>query len=74
MATEILFNFCFQCPECERPILSWMLTPPHSGGKTLDDALAQEWDLTCVTNCGWSGKLKGTEAKFNSQADWVREG
>src|SRR5258708_22050543 len=59
---ETVYVFLFRCEKCNRPIISWMLSPRH-GGYSLEKAQTKALPLTCVMEeCGWS------EARFGRDA------
>jgi hypothetical protein len=59
---ETVCVFLLRCEKCNRPIISWMLSPRH-GGYSLEKAQTKSLPLTCVMKeCGWS------EARFRRDA------
>lgn len=67
---ETVYVFLFRCEKCNRPIISWMLSPKH-GGYSLEKAQTKALPLTCVMEeCGWSETRFGRDAIESWAVPW----
>src|SRR5438105_7478318 len=68
---ETVYVFLFRCEKCNRPIISWMLSPRH-GGFSLEKAQTKALPLTCVMKeCGWSEARFGRDAIESWAVPWT---
>ena len=68
---ETVYVFLFRCEKCNRPIISWMLSPRH-GGYSLEKAQTKALPLTCVMKeCGWSAARFGRDAIESWAVPWT---
>lgn len=68
---ETVYVFLFRCEKCNRPIISWMLSPRH-GGYSLEKAQTKSLPLTCVMKeCGWSEARFGRDAIESWAVPWT---
>ncbi len=68
---ETVYVFLFRCEKCNRPIISWMLSPRH-GGYSLEKAQTKALPLTCVMEeCGWSEARFGRDAIESWAVPWT---
>jgi hypothetical protein len=68
---ETVYVFLLRCERCNKPIISWMLSPRH-GGYSLEKAQTKPLPLTCVMEeCGWSEVRFGRDAIESWAVPWT---
>lgn len=68
---ETVYVVLFRCEKCNRPIISWRLSPNH-GGYSLEKAQTKSLPLTCVMEeCGWSEVRFGCDAIESWAVPWT---
>jgi len=67
-ATPFIHILAFQCPECERPVVEWLLSSLRSP-ESID---AAKLDLKC--SCGWSAAWLGAQARRHLVLAWPSAG
>ncbi len=65
-ASTFIHILAFQCPQCEKPIVEWMLSPMRSP-ESIDGAT---FNLKC--SCGWSDGWLGAQARRHLVLPMVR--
>jgi hypothetical protein len=63
-ATPFIHILVFQCPECERPVVEWLLSSLRNP-ESIDAATL---DLKC--SCGWSAAWLGARARRHLVLGW----
>ncbi len=63
-ASTFIHILAFQCPQCEKPVLEWMLSPMRSP-ESIDGAT---FNLKC--SCGWSDGWLGAQARRHQVLPW----
>jgi hypothetical protein len=63
-ASLFIHILAFQCPQCEKPVVEWMLSPMRSP-ESIDGCT---FHLKC--SCGWSGGWLGAQARNHLVLSW----
>jgi hypothetical protein len=63
-AFTFIHILAFQCPQCQKPILEWMLSPMRSP-ESIDGCT---FNLKC--SCGWSDGWLGAQARRHLVQSW----
>jgi hypothetical protein len=63
-ASTFIHILAFQCPQCQKPILEWKLSPMRSP-ESIDGAT---FSLKC--SCGWSDGWLGAQARRHLVQSW----